>query len=92
MYICNSSVALKVAHITDLCNHACRILDDRQRLKTCQYYGFLQPTGLELGFGEIHTLIYLCIGSWFREYSRSESKLGFKYLTTLVPKKNTKIK
>ena len=56
MYICNSSVALKVAHITDLCNHACRILDDRQRLKTCQYYGFLQPTGLELGFGEIHTL------------------------------------
>ena len=27
MYICNSSVALKVAHITDLCNHACRILD-----------------------------------------------------------------
>ena len=58
MYICNSSVALKVAHITDLCNHACRILDDRQRLKTCQYYGFLQPTGLELGFGEIHTLTF----------------------------------
>ena len=56
MYICNSSVALKVAHITDFCNHACRILGDRQRLKTCQYYGFLQPTGLELGFGEIHTL------------------------------------
>ena len=47
MYICNSSVALKVAHITDLCNHACRILGDRQRLKTCQYYGFLQPTGLQ---------------------------------------------
>ena len=56
MYICNSLVALKVAHITDFCNHACRILGDRQRLKTCQYYGFLQPTGLELGFGEIHTL------------------------------------
>ena len=89
MYICNSSVALKVAHITDLCNHACRILDDRQRLKTCQYYGFLQPTGLELGFGEIHTL------TWNILDQRSESKpgkLGFKYITTLVPKKNTKIK
>ena len=33
MYICNSSVALKVAHITDLCNHACHIVGDRQRLK-----------------------------------------------------------
>ena len=56
MYICNSSVALKVAHITDLCNHACRILDDRQRLKTCQYYGFLQPSVLGLGFNAMPIL------------------------------------
>ena len=56
MYICNSLVALKVAHITDLCNHACRILGDRQRLKTCQYYGFLQPSGLGLGFNAMAIL------------------------------------
>ena len=56
MYICNSSVALKVAHITDFCNHACRILDDRQRVKTCQYYGFLQPIVLGLGFNAMPIL------------------------------------
>ena len=56
MYICNSSVALKVAHITDFCNHACRILGDRQHVKTCQYYGFLQPSVLGLGFNAMPIL------------------------------------
>ena len=56
MYICNSLVALKVADTTDFCNHACRILGDRQRVKTCQYYGFLQPSVLGLGFNAMPIL------------------------------------
>ena len=56
MYTCNSLVALKVADTTDFCNHACRILDDRQRVKTCQYYGFLQPSVLGLGFNAMPIL------------------------------------